>query len=288
MKNSLTLLLLTPALLLVGCGGGAPKPAATADAAVMQVVDSLEQNDPSGFWHMLPASYQTQANEVLHEFAEKAPADVYDEGAALLQKLEKVLTTQKDLILESPMLAASPVDVSANYDQVVGMLGAITSSDLMSVQKMKKADIGQLMKSIGGKIMDTAAQMEIDPNATPDDVQDFMEFKNQLSTLEAELVSEDADVATVLLSIEGEEPEEVEFVKIEGKWLPKEIAENWSEMIAEAKAELADFEISPQQAAQIKMGMNMADTVLDQLLEAETPQEFQQAIMSVIGMPGGM
>lgn len=289
MNIKTSLLLVSPALFLLGCGGGAPKPAATADAAVMQVIDSLEKNDPSAFWHMLPESYQTQANDVLHDFAEKVPDNLYNQGAGLVKKLEEVLSTKKDLLLENSMVQQSPVDVSANYDQIVALLGAITSSNLKSVETLKTADIGKLMGDIGGKFMQTAANMELDQSpASTREMKEMLEFKDKLSTFNAELVSEEGDTATVRISMEGEEPEEMDFVRIEGKWLPKEMAEGWSEMIADAKAGVAGMNIDPQTASQMQMGMTMADSVLDQLLNAETQEDLQQVIGGLIGMAGGM
>lgn len=288
MKKTLSLLALSPALFLIGCGSGTPKPAATADAAVMQAVDSLEENDPSGIWHMLPASYQTQANGVLHDFAEKMPSDVYEQGAELAKKLENVLKSKKSLLLESPMLASAPIDVSANYDQAVAIIGAVTSSDLMSVESLKKADIGVLLGSIGRKLMETADKMELDQNQAPFQMSQAMGAKDKLGTMNAELVSEDGDIATVRLSMEGEPPQELEFVKIEGKWIPGDVADNWGQMIAQAKAGVADMEIPPQVAAQIKMGMTMADSVLEQLLKAETQEDLEQVFTGLMGMGMGM
>jgi hypothetical protein len=288
--NKLPAFLLLPALFfLTGCGGGAPKPAATADAAVMQVVDSLKSNQPEGFWNMLPASYQTQANEVLHDFANKMPPAMYDQGAGLLVKLEKVLTTKKDLILANPMLEQVPVDVSANYDHVVAMLSAVTSSDLMSVDKLKSADIGSLMSSIGGEMMEAASKIEVDQSAATGDMQEALEFKKKLDSVKAELVSEEGDTAVVRITAEGEDPEEVEFVKVEGKWIPTELAEGWSEMITEAQAGVAEINITPEMASQAQMMMGMAGGVLDQLQQAQTQEELQQIIGGLMGMMmGGM
>jgi len=289
MKTLLSVCTLASLLFLTGCGGGTPEPAATADAAVMQMVDSLKDNEPKGLWNMLPASYQTQANEVLHDFANKMPPAVYDQGAELVVKLEKVLKTKKSLILENPMLQQAPVDASANYDQVVAILGAITSSDLMSIDKLKSADIGSLTSSIGGKMMEAASNLDTDQTPAGGDMKEALEFKKKLSSVKAELVSEEGDTAVVRITVDGEEPEDMDFIKVEGKWIPTELAEEWSEMIAEAQAAVAELNITPEQATQAQMGMSMVGGVLDQLQQANTQEEMQQILGGLMGMAmGGM
>jgi hypothetical protein len=284
MKISRLLFLVAPTLVLVGCGGGAPKPAATADAAVMQMVDSMQKNQPEGLWDMLPSSYQTEANETLHRFADKMPADMYNQGTGLLQKLEKVLKTKKDLILENPMLEESPVDISESYDQMVAVLSAFTSSDLMSVEKMKSADIGQLVASIGGELMDVATRMDLEEAASTGELQEMLEFKQTMASVKAELISEDGDSAVVRISAVDEDPEEVEFVKVEGKWIPADLAEGWSEMIAEFKSGVEEMEITPEQASQVKMGITMVGSILDQLQAAETQEDLEMIIGGALGM----
>jgi hypothetical protein len=289
MKTITTFLSVCACLILTGCGGGASKPAATADAAVMQAVSSMQDNDPSAAWDMLPASYQEQANGLMHEFAGKIPADLYDSSANLLVKLEKVLSSKKDLILANPQLKSVPVDVSKNYDDAVAMLGILTSSDLMSAEKMKSADIGKMMSTTGAKLMKKASEVEIDDSVKTDDMSDMLEMQAKLASVKAELVSEEGDTAVVKITAKDEDPEEIDFVRIEGKWIPKDLAEGWSEMITEAKAGIAEINITPEQAAQANMMIGMVNGLLDQIQAAKTQEELMQAVGGAMGMMmGGM
>jgi len=287
MQSTLKFLGLLPALILIGCGGGAPKPAATADAAIMQVVEGIQNHEPQSIWNALPASYQEDVNGLAHELAAKVPAELHSGIATLSTKLEEVLKTKKDLLLENPMMSSAPVDVAGNYDQVVSILGVLNKSDLMDNAKLKSCDVGALLSSTGAELMKQAASVTLDDNMAPAQMGGLMEINEKLKSFKAELVSEEGDTAVVRMSAEGEEPKEETFVKVEGKWIPQEMSEGWDEMIAEAKKGIAEINITPEQSAQVQMGLAMIGGVLDQVKTANSQEELQQILGGVMGMMGG-
>jgi len=62
------------------------------------------------------------------------------------------------------------------------------------------------------------------------------EFLDKARKVDATIVEEKDGVATVKISTEGEKDETEKFVEVEGKWIPKDMAREWKEGIAEAKA----------------------------------------------------
>lgn len=294
MMKSLSLLFVSLLVLLnAGCGGGssAPKPAATADAAVMQVVDALNDNNAAGPWDMLPASYQGELTAVKNEFAAKMDADIWNGAGGLMKKLHSVLKDQKELLLASPMMEGVPMkeDVSANYDQLVAILGTLCESELTTLEGLQSMDIGEYLRSTGSELMKAASEIEVSEDSSkPMGMNHMVKMPGKMLSTQAELVSEEGDSAVVKITAEGEEPVEVTFVKVEGKWVPEDLAEEFPEMIAELRQGLSEMEIPPEAKAQVQMGLTMIGGVLDQIAAAKTQEELQGALMGLMMMGMGM
>lgn len=289
MKKRITLFALPAILLLNGCGGGGstPAPAATADSAVMQVVDGLNANKADAPWHMLPASYQAELHAVKDTFTSKMDAELYDAGAGVVSKLASVLAAKKDLLLASPMTKGIPMgtDLSANYDQLVAILSTLAASDAATLEGLKNAEIGNLLANAGSDMMKTISTMKISRESKkPMGMNRMLKAPAKVLAMKAELVSENGDNAVVKLSTEGETPKELPFVNVEGKWIPKEMAEEFPEGLAEMKKSVEAMEITAQQKAQAMMGITMINGVLDQINAAKTQEELQAALGGLMGM----
>ncbi|WFB36260.1 hypothetical protein P3T73_00595 [Kiritimatiellota bacterium B12222] len=282
-------------MLLSGCGkpsASAPAPAATADAALMQVVDGLNQNNAAAGWNMLPASYQAELSEVKGEFAAKMDPVLWDSGASLVGKLHGVLESKKDLLLASPMMAQVPMsqDLSANYDTLVAILGDVLDSDLATLEGIETMDIGSFLSTTGSDIMKSFSAIEIsDSSPKPMDMNSMLKMPGKILNTQAELVSEEGDTAVVLVTTEGEEPVEVPFVKVEGKWIPADMQSAFADMIEGMHESINEIEITPETKTQVQMGMSMVGGMLDQLATAKTQADLQAVMGGVMGMMmGGM
>ena len=105
-------------------------------------------------------------------------------------------------------------------------------------------------------------------------------------------MSRDGDQATLRLSAPDEDPEEVDLTRVEGRWVPSDMAADWDKNIAEAKQKLADAsdEEIQQSSMQAMMVIGMIDGVLTQLETVETSEQLEQAIQGFLGpfLGGGM
>jgi hypothetical protein len=120
-------------------------------------------------------------------------------------------------------------------------------------------------------------------------------FQTKMKGAEIEVVKAEGDKATVKVSYPGGEEEISEMVKVEGKWLPKEMVDGWKEAMSSAKTQIA--QIDPKTIAEAKpqiMGaLAGVETALDQLSKAKTAEEFGKAAAGLmgnlpfpLGMPG--
>jgi len=288
--NLLPLSAVVLALLSGGCGkSGAPRAAATPDQAMMNVAKSMQNNDPSGTWHMLPESYQRDLNEVVRAYAAAVDADLWKAGSATFGKIEEVLRTRKNLLLSSNFanMAGGRAALEQNYDVAVNILGTLKSSDLMDLQKMRAADLGRILSTTGRDLMRELAKMDVNSAQIPG-MQDTMGIRNTFASLQAETISQEGDKAMVRITTPGQGPEEVAFVRVEGKWIPDEMANDWDTVIQDMRGGVAQIaQMKPAEKSQALMMLGMANGVLDQLLAAKTQQELEAVLGGVMGMMMG-
>jgi len=276
---------------LLGCGGGDPTVPDTPDGTVNAVAAALADGKPQVLWIAMPASYQKDVTGLVREFAGKVDADIYDKGWGLVKKLVKVLSEKRTFILGSPALASAGIDkakAEAQYDAIVGALDALTSSEVSSVAGLKSVDVGGFLRTTGAKVM--GAMSKASALTKKDEYN--KEFVADMKGIKAEMVSVDGDTAKVKITHAGEkEPKTAELVKVEGRWVPKDMADGWAEAMADVKKNLAKMsgESMAKNKPQILAMMGAAEPMLDQLLKADSQEKFDQVIGQTMGMVmGGM
>ena len=300
--RQITLPLLT-ASLLAGCGGtkpadqpvsgGAPATSGTAApstsatpsaasptrpvgddpaAAIMAALDGVKSSRIHESYDFLPTSYQKDVDGVISQFAGKMDPDIWQQTVAVLKKGATVLKEKKDLILASPSLAGPAADAARqNWDGIVGFLGTLLASDLADLNKLKSADSRTFLQQTGNQLVSQALAIGAATGQNP--------FE-KLQDVTATVVSREGDTAVVkLASKDNPEPEDVDFVKVDGKWLPKSLTENWPQQIADQRARID--EIDPAKIATIKeelLGqLKAVDATFDKILAAKSQEEFTTA-----------
>lgn len=256
------------------------------DAVVQDLAKSLDEGHPEALWDAFPASYQTDINDIISTFAAKMDKDLYNKGFDVAGKLVSVLKNKREFILAHPMIAGM-TQGKANeetYAAVVEVLESFTTSEISTLDGVAKLDVREFLKSTGGMLVDDVQTLS---QLGSDDQPKLEKF----SDIDVKLVNESGDNATIAITSE-DKTEEVELVKVEGKWVPAEMAADWATNIEKAKKELQDLpsKITPEQKTQAMMGMDMALSALLQLDNASTQEEFNQAIGGIMGMAmgGGM
>ena len=197
-------------------------------------------------WDALPSSYQSDVNDLIHTFAANMDADVWRAGTGLVKKVIRVLKEKKEFILKQPALAQSPVDTTTmteNWDPMVGVLETIAASDLADLQKLKTLDVGVFLDGTGKKIAEQLAALA---KAADDKKLSLTEFPGVpvdamplagIGNAKFSTVKIEGDTATLRIENEGK-TEDQEVVRVDGKWLPKKMVDQWSEQMQSAKTAL--------------------------------------------------
>jgi len=252
----------------------------SADQAVMAVVAGLKEDQPQVIWQALPASYQDDVSGLVREFAGQMEDSLWDQTFGTLAELTRVLDEKRQFVLEHPavaeQLSKSP-NAEATYDAVVILLRTLLSSDISSLQRLSDFDGERFLATTGSQVM---AQMGDLAALAPDS----KETLDEISSLSVTLSRTEGERAWVLIEKPDEKTEEVEFVLVEGKWIPARMAEGWDSGIAGAREQLGQVDFDPAQTAQAGAMLTMVDGAMEGLLAAQTSEQFQASVQGMIGL----
>ena len=250
------------------------------DQAVMAVVNGLGENQPQVIWQALPASYQNDVSGLVREFAGQMQDSLWDRTFGTLTELTRVLDGKRQFVLEHPMVAeqlSKSPNAEVTYDAVVALLKTLLNSDISSLQRLSDFDGERFLATTGSQVM---ARMGDLAALAPEQTETLDEFRS----LNVTLSRMEGERAWILVEKADEDPEEVEFVLVEGKWVPAAMAEGWDSGIADAREQLSQVAVDPAQTAQAGAVLMMVDGALEGLLAAQTSEEFQASLQGMIAL----
>ena len=275
---------------LAAAAAPAPAAAGTPEATVQAIKQGVEAGNLRVVWDAMPASYQKDVNDVVHAFAENMDTELWTKGTTILKKATQVLKTKKKFILAHPALdnPLVPKDqLEGNWDNLVGVLEAVLASELADLSKLKTIDLGAFLDGSGKKIVEKIMVLAKAAEASKLPVQDFpglpVDAVAGLVDTKITACKVDGDKATLSTERDGK-VEQHEAVRIEGKWLPKAMVDEWSTSITKAKEALTK-EMKPaleKNKFAVLMPMGIIEGVLDQLLAADTQEKFNQVVEEVM------
>lgn len=286
----LTLSLL--AVMIIACGGASADSSlpSTPDGTVTYLANQVADGNAAAVWDAMPPTWQQDVNTLTHEFAAKMDPELWNKLFSILQKAVTVLQDKKDLIMATSMMEQAGEnrdEIEANWDSVTTALSTLVNSELSNLDNLKTMDWGAYASGSGNQLVSQVMTMASKAAAEDDDDVNPVEA---LRTVSAEVLEKADDRATLRVSMEGEEPEEVEVALVEGRWVPAEMADEWDQKIAEAREGLANMstEEMEQQKMQAMMAFGMAEAMIDQVAMAETPEQLEQMMAGLLGpMMGG-
>ena len=253
-------------------------------AAMQTIADEMLAGNCSILWHAMPASFQIDVNAIAQLVGAKVDPEIYDKSFGLIGRFAEVADKQKLFILNTKLggvLAAEQIaEIEAAWPSIIGFVQTILTSSISSSAGLRAFD-GQVFSEQTLPVLfkysnDLAALSEENPFNS-------LEF-DSLKTI----VSTDT-TAEIKITFTNGDVETEDFAKVENRWVPAEMAINWSTRMADAKKQLEA--ISSEKMVKNKpqiMGMiTMVDGILTQLEKAETQEQFDQALQGAM-MPIGI
>ncbi|MBT7911484.1 MAG: hypothetical protein HN607_13265 [Verrucomicrobia bacterium] len=322
-KNVLLSTLAMGAMILAGCSqqnnepqiekAAAPKAQLPggADSVVLIPIKLLEEEDPKLLWEMLPPSYQTDVTNLIHSFVNNMDQQLWDKLFEVLSQAGLLLNDKQDLItamIEENLggTDALPEEMQQSLETMGKMLQTLVESDLGKHATAKGMDPGKFLDETGKElfklIAETSKLEEGDPWNT--------EIKTKLKDIKVEIVSQESDTATISVSGMPDLPDideltaqlpgfddselpglsmlrngEQQVIKVEGKWIPKAMADEWKDNMSEA-SEMINNDLKnmlgPEEEKQVMNIMNAVQMGLAGAAKAKTQQELQMAMMQAV------
>jgi hypothetical protein len=257
----------------------------TPDGTIQAVAQSLAENHPEIFWEALPESYRTDINGLTAGFAAKMDPELYDRSMALALKFVDVIQAKQGIILASETVQNTGVDVAAIEARMTPTLAVVRTffgSEISTLAGLAAIDWQAYLAGTGGQLMTQAEAIPAVEGKDP--------FA-MLDTLQVEVLEETGDTAHLKVTANGEDPEEVNLTRVENRWVPSEMAEQWQSRVAEAQARLD--ELTPEKVQELKgqamFGLAMAEGFVTQLSTIETSEEFDATVGPMLqGLMGNM
>ena len=214
----------------------------------------------------LPPSYQADVEHLVQEFTDKMDAELWSKFFKLLNKVSNLLKTKKALILSLDGVKRMPQfeSIKSHWDAIAAGVHEVATSEMADVASFKHCDVRSLLGA-GSRLLSGL------PLPKFGDV--------QVTT-----VKSDAETATLSYrDSKDAELKHVEFVRVEGRWLPTSIATGWSAGIADAKGTLAELpnRVSVAKPEVLKQ-FEVIGGMLDELQRAKTPEEFNRAVAPLV------
>lgn len=322
-KNVLLSTLALGAMILAGCSqqnnepqiekAAAPKAQLPggADSVVLIPIKLLEEEDPKLLWEMLPPSYQTDVANLIQDFVKNMDQQLWDKLFEVLSQAGLLLNDKQDLItamIEQNLggTGASSEEMQQSLETMGKMLQTLVESDLGKYATAKGMDPGKFLDETGKELFKLIAQTSKLEEGDPWN----NEIKAKLKDIKVEIVSQESDTATISVSGIPDLPDideltamfpgfddsevpglsmlkngEQEVVKVEGKWIPKTMADGWKDTMSEA-SEMINNDLKnmlgPEEKKQVMNIMNAAQMGLAGAAKAKTQEELQMAMMQAV------
>jgi hypothetical protein len=230
-------------------------------------------------WDGLPPSYQRDVEALVRGFAQRMDRDIWAGAVAVGRAVADVLAAQKERILAHEKAArfACKPDAPRSFDLIVTAIRRLLDSDVADLDRLAAADVRGLLRSAGGDVLQW-----ITLAAGPD----AREKLASLLEVEVMLIAVAEDTATVELSAGGEQ-ERVAMARVDGRWVPADLADAWPRRVARLQRQVEALEFDAATSARVSAALAAATASLRQLAHARSQEDFdlalQQAMLDLQG-----
>jgi len=242
----------------------APKtePDSPAVIAVKTVLTEIDAGRLEAFAEFLPDNYRQQLESLLQTLAAKMPAELQAQLQSIAKKTITLLERKFDLVVQA---AGSPPLDDESQAKLAAALQGLSQIEDWDVGKSSAVDLEQILKGPASDLLTVWQSLSAGSGA----------LSSQTAIRQLRLAG---DVA--VLSFQSPldpEPREVEFIQVEGHWIPKSLADGWKSAIIpwqEQIGALSETEFAAA-AARLSPHLLQIEGTLDQLLKAERAEELQ-------------
>lgn len=240
------------------------EPDAPPVAAVRAVLDEVETGRLEAFADFLPDSYQQDITALVRLIGEKTPDDAWTRWQSIAEKGTQLLRNKPQLgaILVGGPSVPENDEFHARLSTALDLLADDAAWDRTRWQTF---ELRPFLKDAGSALY-LAWQALSPPNSS------------LLTQTKVRLLKLEGDVA----ELEFRTPVDpaartVEFAHVEGKWIPKSLAEGWQTTVRAARSQLEQMEETRflRIAEKLEQILMPVESTLDQMLRSSRPEELQ-------------
>jgi hypothetical protein len=260
---------------------------ATPPEAVRAIVHRLESNEPQAVWEAMPPSYQAELRDLIGVFCAHMDPQVYDRLFRILNKSVRVLQEKEEFFSKSPVALSMPMLenlMGQRWHQVVSLLRTVATSDLATLDSLRRMDPGQFLASTGREVMAISDQLRRESARSPQP-NPWQKLGEALDAAHIQFQPEGQDQGWLRFnSTTNKLLKDVELVRVDGKWLPKSMAEAWKDRMAKAREGLAKLDGPESQKMKpvASLVMGTLENTADALLRAKSQKDFDEALKSLL------
>lgn len=235
----------------------------SAEAAAKTYISAMEKGNVAGIYSMLPKSYQGDVKDVVKLFGNTMDADIWREALSVIGALADIGIEKSEIVAQvAKDKMAADGNAAVTIKQSAQALKGL--SQKLSLELLKSGDIAKILSMNEFTQMGGAAKVAGD----------------KFSGVTVSGVKEgEAGVVSLTLTEKDGEADQVEFVEVENVWLPKEMADDWKENVAEAKKGIQGMSFDANKKQQILGMMPMVKMGLQNAKNATNKEQLGQSMM---------
>lgn len=253
-----------------------------AAGAVETTLEAFRTSRLEVVYDALPASFQQDITQLVHEFADRVDPALWDMTTQLLRKAINVFRQQDEIfiaLLTRPGSGTS-TEITIAWAEFVNAAERLVDGPLTNQEKWKSLDIHEALRTDISRVV--RRLMTLSALANPPEQNPLQ----QIDLVQVDLV-ESFDVSAQVRIIPHGGTDAVPttpFVLQEGKWIPRSLAEEWPTMIDIARKSLAQWETTRGEPSvkHLQEKLRVIDRVLDQMLTATNAEQLGSAATPIV------
>lgn len=258
---------------------GGASAAGSAERQIEALLAGARAGDAVVFWDWLPDSYRRDVEGLVHDFAGRVDPKVWARTMRLAARIGNVALDKEELFFASPEVVRAMAEAPAGmrptrtaFRLVMTLVRDLGTSELATVDGLRDFDGRRFLRRSGGALLPcTFALAGMRGN----------DAMGRLESLEVRTVRQQRDAARLALHY-GEQPPEVEdYVRVEGQWLPAELAADWRGAMQRARGEIRSLPAGGDRAlmARARVVLGVVEDFVRRFEDVETQDEFD-AVMA--------
>lgn len=246
-------------------------------AAVGIIAREIAEGNGEIIWDAMPLSYQGDINLVVHLLSEKVDTEIYNKSFDLIRRVIDVANKQENFILNTKFLDKFSSGNIANLDlawpSIISLFKCISSSAIANTGGLQSFNGRNFFASTVSNLIGHTKDISVlSGRKNPFEYSSIDLLKNNNNSTILRLTSPDGSAFSM------------EFINMQGRWMPTYITDNWTNTISriKRKIEAINPEYINKNKSQLINLLSILERTIKQIEIAETQGQFDRSAQGMI------